>query len=55
MTKKDYTELAKTVRLHNLRVTKPRPSEDIGEMIADFLEHTFPNFDRKKFIEATKP
>lgn len=55
MTKKDYVAIAKTLRTVNQRVTKPRPSEDLGEMVADILQHTFENFDRKKFIEATKP
>lgn len=55
MTRKDYTAIAATLRAVNQRVTKPRPSEDLGEMVADVLEHTFENFDRKKFIEATKP
>jgi hypothetical protein len=55
MTRKDYAAIAATLRTVNQRITKPRPSEDLGEMIADILQHTFPNFDRKKFIEATKP
>lgn len=55
MTRKDYVALASTLRQMNQRLTKPRPSEDLSEMVADVLQHTFPNFDRVKFIEATKP
>jgi hypothetical protein len=56
MTRKDYKALAETLRQHKRashQATTQRGYRRDGR--ADILQHTFQNFDRKKFIEATKP
>ncbi len=51
MTRKDFQIIANAIKEVNQRKAK---GERIAQLFADALQNTNPNFNRERFIEATK-